>query len=681
MIKINAIFKMKKRALTFLAILVCFSAVLSARSQQPDTLRVLSVANSFGVDAVENNLYDIAKADGHVMIIGNMYIGGCSLERHYNNSISGEAAYSFRKVKADGSKEKTDKMTFEACFASEPWDIVIFHQASPLCGLPETYEPFLTKLIAYARAHTPKKSKIMINQTWAYAVDATHEKFGTYGHSQEKMYEALCDAYSKAAKKHKLELIPSGTAVQNSRGTFNQDNVTRDGYHMHPWFGRYMVACTYYESIYKTSVVGNAYEPENLSEERKELAQKCAHAACQHPLIVSKIDYETGDADWLTGHMNDDLKSIRPYTLPDALTMQDGRKVETAEQWFKERRPELLNLFDTEMFGKAPGKIEGTTWEVIDEDRHALGGKAIRKQIKIDFNRDKRYIIALMYLPADAEGKVPVFMGLNFNGNATINADPAILYPSHSHAKAYGIYHEFPRGSYASRWPVEEIIARGYGLVTFHTSDVDPDFDDGFQNGVSKFIYKEGQNYPEPDQWGTISAWAWGLSRVLDYLETDPDVDATKVAAIGHSRLGKTALLAGARDERFAMVISNSSGCGGAALSRRHYGETVKSIIRYFPHWFCANFNKYAEHEDMLPFDQHEFLALIAPRPVYVASAELDGWADPVGERISLQEAQRVYDFLGLDRGLTGYHIRQGKHDLTLEDWIHYLDFADRYLK
>ena len=225
-----------KKALISIIGLLCTAVLTSASASRPDTLRILSVANSFGVDAVEQNLHDIALADGHVLIIGNMYIGGCSLERHYNNSVSGSTDYSYRKVGADGILTKRPETTLDYSLRDEPWDIVIFHQASPLCGLPETYEPFLTKLIAYARAHTPKKSKIMINQTWAYAVDATHEKFGTYGHSQEKMYEALCDAYSKAAKKHKLELIPSGTAVQNSRGTFNQDNVTRDGYHMQPWF-------------------------------------------------------------------------------------------------------------------------------------------------------------------------------------------------------------------------------------------------------------------------------------------------------------------------------------------------------------------------------------------------------------------------------------------------------------
>ena len=662
---------MKKILLTVVAV-VATAFVLEGTT--PDTLRVLSVANSFGVDAVEQNLHDIALADGHVMIIGNLYIGGCYLEKHWHNVQTDSAAYSYRKVDAEGVHTKRAGTPISYAFADEPWDVVIFHQSSGNSGLQETYEPYLTNLLKYAKAHTPGKCRMMLNQTWAYAVDSTNPFFANYGFSQKKMYDALCKAYGAAARKHHLDLIPSGTAVQNSRKTNNRENVTRDGYHMHWWFGRYLVACTYYEAIYKTSVVGNAYVPSNLTGYRIDLAQRCAHAACEHPLVVTRIDEKQL-------YFNADPAKIAPYTLPDALTMQDGRRVETPEQWFRERRPEILNIFETEVYGKAPGKWADTSYEVLEEDRHALGGKAVRKQVKIKFNGTGRYIQVLMYLPAEAKGPVPAFLGINFKGNAAISEDPAILYPSDSHIKAYGIYPKVPRGTQSRRWPVEQIISRGYGVVTFHTSDVDPDFDDGFRNGVHSMFYREGQKYPDSDQWGTISAWAWGMSRVLDYLETDPDVDATKVATIGHSRLGKTSLLAGARDERFAMVISNDSGCVGAAISRRRFGETVEAITKHFPHWFCGNFMKYSDREDMLPVDQHELLALVAPRPVYVASAELDGWSDPVGERLALQEAQKVYDFLGLDRGLTGYHMREGGHDILLEDWNHYMDFADRYLK
>lgn len=362
------------------------------------------------------------------------------------------------------------------------------------------------------------------------------------------------------------------------------------------------------------------------------------------------------------------------YTLPDALTALDGRKVTTTRLWTKVRRNEILELFRENVYGRVPNTPYTKNYKVINEDKNAMGGAATLKQVDITIATDKGSLVIhlTLFVPNNVPKPVPVYLLINNRGPA--NTDPT-------------------RKEKSEFWPAEEVIARGYAISVFSNADVDPDNFDGFNNGIHGLLDQEQR---QDDAWGTIAAWAWGASRCMDYFETDKDINKKKVAVVGHSRGGKTALWAGAEDERFSLVISNESGCSGAALARRKFGETVERINTGLPHWFCTNYKKYNNNEDALPVDQHMLLDLIAPRALYVACASDDLWGDPRGSYLALYHSLSVFNLLGtvsvlpetmpplnkqVKSGKVGFHIREGAHNMLVKDWNWFMDFSDVVLE
>lgn len=367
-------------------------------------------------------------------------------------------------------------------------------------------------------------------------------------------------------------------------------------------------------------------------------------------------------------------EKVPAYTLPRLLTANDGRTVTDAAAWNDVRRQEILELFRENVYGRVPETPYTQNFRVVRENRNAMDGAATLREVDIEISSEGRSLTIRLslFVPNNAGGKVPAFLLINNRG--TEQADPS-----------RAIKNEF--------WPAEEIISRSYAAAVFQNSDVDPDNFDDFKNGIHG-ILDRGER--KGDSWGTIAAWAWGASRCMDYLVTDSSIDPARVAVIGHSRGGKTALWAAAEDRRFAMAVSNESGCGGAALARRKFGETVETINRAFPHWFCKNYLQWGNNEDAMPVDMHMLMALIAPRAVYVTSASEDLWADPRGSYLSLYHSLPVFrlfdDKTILDEGMpplntpvssgnTAYHVRDGVHNLLLKDWNWIMDFADRTLK
>ena len=394
--------------------------------------------------------------------------------------------------------------------------------------------------------------------------------------------------------------------------------------------------------------------------------------------------------------VNYDENAIKPYVLPEVLNMENGNKVKSVSDWEQKRRPEILEIYTEQVFGKVPDGVSNAfDVEVLEESKLALNGKAERRQVALVFKRNGKEVRAnvLLYLPKGVASP-PIFVGYNFKGNHTTISDPAVLISETWLQLNAGKSVEESRGERTSRWSIDRIISSGFGIATIYYEDVDPDIND-LSDGIHSLFYKNNQARPSANEWGSLAGWAWGMSRVVDYLKTDEALSTSKIISFGHSRLGKAALWAGATDDRFDLIISNDSGCGGAAISRRKFGETVSIINSSFPHWFNTNFKQYNNKEENLPIEQHMLIALMAPRPVYIASAQEDTWADPHGEYLSGYYASPVYALYnkkGLSRmeqpevnnpqqeGAIGYHMRTGGHDVNDYDWEQYIKFARKNL-
>jgi hypothetical protein len=386
--------------------------------------------------------------------------------------------------------------------------------------------------------------------------------------------------------------------------------------------------------------------------------------------------------------VNYDESKVGSYTLPDPLILANGKPVRDAKTWLQKRRPEIVKLFEENEYGHAPGRPAEMSFDVVEKDAPAFDGKALRRQVTVRFTKDPAgpKMDLLIYVPAAARKPVPLLLSIGFSANSnTVKDDPGVHV-----GEVWGRDHKkvpANQGRSFGGTNVMRLIDSGFGFAAFYYGDVDPDFAEGKPYGVRAAF---------SDQWGAISAWAWGISRAIDYLETDPQVDAKRVAITGVSRLGKTVMWEGAHDTRVALVIASCSGEGGAALSRRNYGETIAHLTEpsRYPYQFAANYAKYAEHVDQFPVDAHMLVALIAPRPVLLQTGSTDYWSDPKGEFLAAVAAEPVYRLLG-KQGLgttgmppagkailhdIGYLMHDGGHGTIPSDWDTYLEFMKMHL-
>jgi hypothetical protein len=398
--------------------------------------------------------------------------------------------------------------------------------------------------------------------------------------------------------------------------------------------------------------------------------------------------------------VNYNNESVGNYVLPELLMLSNGQKITTASVWKEKRRPELLQLIEEIEYGKMPGKPADMHFNIFDKGTPAFNGKAIRKQVTVYFTKDtgNYYMDILIYLPANAVKAVPLLFNVSFSAVNQITTDSAGIKIGYTWTREG----KKIKADQPSRFPkmnVEQFIDAGLGFACVYYGDIEPDFKDGIKYGIRSQYLKSGQVTPAVNEWGAISAWAWGLSRAMDYFETDKQIDAKRIAIQGASRLGKTVLWTGVHDARFKMVIASISGEGGAALARRNYGENIKHITdtsRYY-YQFAPNYHSYANKIDSLPFDAHMLLALMAPRPLLLQTGDTDYWSDPEGEFLSAVAAAPVYQLFGLKgpdaitkmpkaneqsllMNALGYYMHEGGHTVLPDDWKLFISYMKKFL-
>lgn len=395
--------------------------------------------------------------------------------------------------------------------------------------------------------------------------------------------------------------------------------------------------------------------------------------------------------------VNYDEAQVGSYTLPDVLKTQNGKEVTDAKTWTEKRRPEIVQLFEEYQFGKMPPRPADLSFTVFDAGTVVFNGKAIRKQVTVYFTNDtfNHKMDLLIYLPAKAQKPSPLLLMASFSANSNMVDDPGIkqeyIWTKEGNKVPAAQSRSFGKIN------VESFISEGIGIATVYYGDIEPDFKTGFKQGIRGVYLKPGMEEPAPDEWGAIAAWAWGLSRAMDYFETDQQIDAKRVALQGTSRLGKTVLWAGAHDERFKLVIASCSGEGGAAISRRDYGENIKHMTdtsRYY-YQFAPNWHRYASDFNASPVDAHMLVALMAPRPLLLQTGDTDYWSDPKGEFLAAVAAEPVYELFG-KKGPTGsmpaagdqtylfntlgYYMHAGGHGTVPSDWPLFIKYLKKFL-